>query len=133
GVHFSNELLDAMPVRLIAGGTEKLVGFDGHKFLLVEQPFRDSETFNRAALEWVKDVAKKLRRGFVFSIDYGYTRPAADITVQVRAGHRCLNSPFEQIGYADITAHVDWASIARCAKAHGLRAAGFTDQHHFFS
>jgi SAM-dependent MidA family methyltransferase len=32
GVHFSNELLDAMPVRLISDGTEKLVGLDGDKF-----------------------------------------------------------------------------------------------------
>src|SRR5207302_8724513 len=36
GVHFSNELLDAMPVRLISDGTEKMVGVDADKFLFVE-------------------------------------------------------------------------------------------------
>src|SRR5438067_8613389 len=29
GVHFSNELMDAMPVRLICGGRERLGGLDG--------------------------------------------------------------------------------------------------------
>ena len=37
GVHFSNELLDAMPVRLISNGTEKVVGLDGDKFVFVER------------------------------------------------------------------------------------------------
>jgi SAM-dependent MidA family methyltransferase len=31
GVHFSNELLDAMPVRLISGGSEKFVDVDGDR------------------------------------------------------------------------------------------------------
>src|SRR6266487_5080163 len=53
GVHFSNELLDAMPVRLIAGGTEKLVDCDGKNFVFVEQPLRESGEFNEAALDWV--------------------------------------------------------------------------------
>src|SRR5213592_1485290 len=49
------------------------------------------------------------------------------------ARHRHLDSPFEQIGYADITMQVDWTSIARRAEANGLRIAGFTDQHHFLT
>ena len=38
GVHFSNELLDAMPVRLISGNTEKLVDLQGDRFVFVERP-----------------------------------------------------------------------------------------------
>ena len=38
GVHFSNELLDAMPVRLITGGMEKFVNLHGDKFVFVERP-----------------------------------------------------------------------------------------------
>ncbi len=44
-----------------------------------------------------------------------------------------LDSPFEQIGHADITMHVDWTSIAHRAEANGLPSAGFTDQHHFLT
>ena len=41
GVHFSNELLDAMPVRLISGGMEKLVDLQGDKFVFIERPSTD--------------------------------------------------------------------------------------------
>ena len=47
--------------------------------------------------------------------------------------HRHLDSPFEQIGQADITMHVDWTSLAHRAEANGLRVAGLTDQHHFLT
>jgi SAM-dependent MidA family methyltransferase len=39
GVHFSNELLDAMPVRLINGDIENLVDLQGDNFVLIERPF----------------------------------------------------------------------------------------------
>ena len=72
GVHFSNELLDAMPVRLISGGTEKLVGLDGDKFVFVERQV-DKAVFNQAALESIDEIAANLQRGYVIAIDYGCT------------------------------------------------------------
>ena len=61
GVHFSNELVDAMPVRLISGGMEKLVDVEGDKFVLVERALAqvsgDEGAFNHAALAWVDEVA----------------------------------------------------------------------------
>jgi len=54
-------------------------------------------------------------------------------SVQVRARHRNLDSPFEQIGDADITMSVDWKSIIERSQANGLRLAGFTDQHRFLT
>ena len=132
GVHFSNELLDAMPVRLISDGTEKLVGLDGDKFVFVERPV-DKAMFNQAALEWMDEIAANLQRGYVIAIDYGCTDEEFERNVQVRAQHRNLDSPFEQIGEADITMSVDWRSIVERAQANGLRVAGFTDQHHFLT
>ena len=132
GVHFSNELLDAMPVRLISAGVEKLVDFQSDKFLFLERPVSIS-AFNQAALDCVDNVAANLRRGYMITIDYGNSAAEFHGIVQVRAGHRHLDSPFEQIGYADITMQVDWTSIARRAEANGLRIAGFTDQHHFLT
>ena len=143
GVHFSNELLDAMPVRLISGGMEKLVDLKGDKFVFVERPLSQAATicdapvqeraFNHAALDWIDSVAAKLKRGYIIAIDYGHCGDEFGRTVQVRAQHRNLNSPFEQIGHADITMHVDWSSIIERAEAKGLRVAGFTDQHHFLT
>jgi SAM-dependent MidA family methyltransferase len=143
GVHFSNELLDAMPVRLISGGREKLVGLQGDKFVFVECPLSQrtsvprlpgtNPAFNQAALDWADSVAANLRLGYVIAIDYGRSGDEFHGEIQVRAQHRHLDSPFEEIGYADITMHVDWASIVSCAEANGLRVAGFADQHHFLT
>ena len=132
GVHFSNELLDAMPVRLIGDGTEKLVGLNGDKFLFVERPV-DKAIFNQAALESIDQLAANLRRGYVIAIDYGFLDEEFEGSIQVRARHRNLDSPFEQIGNADITMSVHWRSIIEHAQANGLRIDGFTDQHHFLT
>jgi SAM-dependent MidA family methyltransferase len=132
GIHFSNELLDAMPVHLISGDVEKLVDFQGDKFLFIHRPL-SSTAFNQATLDWVDTLAADLQRGYVIAIDYGHSGKEFQGNVQVRARHRHLDSPFEQIGHADITMQVDWTSIARRAEASGLAIAGFTDQHHFLT
>ena len=121
-----------MPVRLISDGTEKLVGLDGDKFVFVERQV-DKTIFNQAALESIDEIAANLQRGYVIAIDYGFLDEEFESTVQVRARHRNLDSPFEQIGDADITMSVDWRSIVERAQANGLRVAGFTDQHHFLT
>ena len=143
GVHFSNELLDAMPVRLISDGTEKLVALDGDKFVFVARPIsqgaaasklpRQAGVFNQAALNCIDQIAANLQRGYVIAIDYGCTDEDFQRSVQVRARHRNLNSPFEQIGDADITMSVHWKSIIERSQANGLRVAGFTDQHRFLT
>ena len=143
GIHFSNELLDAMPARLINGEVEQFVDLEGDKFVFVEGPLRqgapasrlprDERSFNQAALDWIDSVAANLKRGYVITIDYGHSGAEFQGHVQVRAQHRNLDSPFEQIGHADITMHVDWPSIVERAQENGLRVAGFTDQHHFLT
>jgi SAM-dependent MidA family methyltransferase len=153
GVHFSNELLDAMPVRLISGDMEKLVDVEGDNFVFVERALSqgaaaslgaealakaaklptDGWAFNQPALEWIDDIAAKLQRGYVVAIDYGRLEDEFQGDVQVRAQHRNLDSPFEQIGHADITVQVEWSTIIERAQANGLRVAGFTDQHHFLT
>ena len=163
GVHFSNELLDAMPVHLIGrsqdipGWHERMVAILGDGFALVEMPVANErlrrqieklppflaspyETeVNLGALEWVANVSAKLDRGFVLVVDYGYAREqfyAAERssgTLQAYAGHRTLASPLPGIGQVDITAHVDWTSVAERAEEGGLTLQGFTDQHHFIT
>jgi SAM-dependent MidA family methyltransferase len=127
GVHFSNELLDAMPVNLRG----KLVGLIGSEFLLVES--EEKQTTNQSQRDWIGKVAGKLKRGLVLTIDYGFAEAEFREMLQVRAKHRLLDSPFEQIGEADITAHVNWTDIAKTAEKNGLRVSGFTDQHHFLT
>jgi len=89
--------------------------------------------FNEAALDWIERLAANLQRGYVITIDYGRSAAEFQEAVQVRTRHRNLDSPFEEIGHADITMHVDWPSIVERAQANSLRVAGFTDQHHFLT
>jgi SAM-dependent MidA family methyltransferase len=162
GVHFSNELLDAMPVRLLskvadADWQERRVAESAGGFGFVTAPITDAELrrqiekiprhpngpceteVNLAALRWIEALAPKLTRGYILAVDYGYSRDnyyasaRSNGTLQSFAHHRILPSPFTEIGQADITAHVDWTSVAERAQAHGLTLGGFTDQHHFMT
>lgn len=162
GVHFSNELLDSMPVRLIsrAGNEdwkERLVDQAGDGFAFITRPIADEKLrqhleklprsgevpyeteVNLVVLDWIEDVARKVTRGFVLAVDYGYPRAefyAAERTsgtLQCRAEQRAVSSPLVEIGRADITAHVDWTSVAERAEQHSLALIGFADQHHFIT
>jgi SAM-dependent MidA family methyltransferase len=165
GVHFSNELVDAMPVHLlVAAGDperqewhERLVERTSCGFTFVHQPTTDPrlraevgklpppprgtyETeMNLAVLDWIDALAPKLIRGVVLVADYGlsrhdfYASTRRSGTLQCYAGHRALSSPLENVGESDITAHVDWTSLAERAEKRGLHLAGFTDQHHFLT
>jgi SAM-dependent MidA family methyltransferase len=171
GVHFSNELLDAMPVHLIcsdgsvAGETagvsqprwrEKFVTLNGDEFAFVAQPIGNRELQDQlqklplqhahyetevslAALDWIGNLSRKLKRGYVLVVDYGHPRDEfyaahrSAGTLQVHAQHRLLSSPFDAIGRADISTHVEWTSVAERAEARGLQVTGFTDQHHFIT
>jgi SAM-dependent MidA family methyltransferase len=163
GVHFSNELLDAMPVHLItrqksAGEwQERYVAESGDGFAFVARPVADENLLrhlakigrplaspydtevNLAALEWIGQVSRKLARGFVLAVDYGYSRDhfyapeRTSGTLQCYAAHRTVSSPLQDIGQTDISAHLDWTSIAERAEECGLTLTGFTDQHHFIT
>ena len=161
GVHFSNELLDAMPVHLVRwAGTEwheRHVGGTDSGFEFVDLPIGNAELrqhldrishplpvgyqteVNLAALRWVDDVARKLTRGFVLLADYGFSRGQFYAshrtagTLHCYARHQIVPSPLTQIGQIDMTTHVDWTSIAQRAEAAGLTLAGFVDQHHFIT
>ena len=127
GIHFSNELLDAMPVNL----RRRSVDLDGNKFVFVDS--LTEQAINQSQLDWIDQVSVSLRRGFVLTIDYGFSRSEFREVVNVRARHRQLDSPFEEIGEADITAHLNWTDLAEASEENGLRVTGFTDQHHFLT
>src|SRR6266487_2024639 len=91
GVHFSNELLDAMPVCLISGCREKFVNVDGDKFVFVERPADEDMKFNQAALDLIERLAANLQRGYVITIDYGRSAAEFHAAFQVLARQRLLD------------------------------------------
>jgi SAM-dependent MidA family methyltransferase len=161
GVHLSNELFDALPFHLIRSHgpekwSERCVAVEDDSFALVSQPIVDQELAARVArlpprpagyetevalggAGLLRQIARKLRAGYLIAIDYGfsaeqfYTAERTTGTIQCRAAHRLLDSPFVSIGESDITAHVEWSSLVEESEAAGFSMAGFTDQHHFLT
>jgi SAM-dependent MidA family methyltransferase len=94
---------------------------------------------NLAAPKLMSEIAAKLLRGLILTIDYGFSRTEfyslhrSQGSLQVRAKQKKLPSPFQQIGLADISAHVEWTSLAEAALSSGAAPLGFTDQHHFLT
>jgi SAM-dependent MidA family methyltransferase len=100
---------------------------------------------NLRAVEWIRDAARWLRRGFIVLIDYGhearelYSPTHAAGTLTTFSGHRSegpessLNAPpwLKAPGEQDITAHVDFTSIRAAAEEEGLQTLGFLDQTYF--
>ena len=159
GVFLSNELVDAFPVHRVVmrplGLREIFVGWDGDRFLEIEAPpfspalqnyferigvgleVGQRAEVNLRALDWMRQAGTILRRGFVLTIDYGHS--AADLYATTRkAGtllcyhrHRVSDSPYVRVGQQDMTAHVDFTSLALAGRDTGLEVTGFTNQLHF--
>ncbi|MEB3211737.1 MAG: class I SAM-dependent methyltransferase [Leptolyngbyaceae bacterium] len=89
---------------------------------------------NLAALDWVDQVANRLHRGYVLTIDYGYSAsryysPArAQGTLQCYYQHAHHSNPYQHIGHQDITAHVNFTALERRGEAAGLKTLGRIEQ-----
>lgn len=92
---------------------------------------------NLQALEWMNGVARVLGRGLVVTIDYGHTaqdlygpdRPRG--TLLCYHDQRLSEDPYTRVGLQDMTAHVNFTSLATVGEEAGLRVTGFTNQMSF--
>src|SRR6202043_2074355 len=79
----------------------------------------------------------RLERGFVLIVDYGFPRleyykpERNEGTLSCYSRHRRSYNPLERPGEIDITAHVDFTSLAEAAAEAFFSVAGYADQHHF--
>ena len=148
----ANEFFDALPVRQLvrtpAGWRERVVALDeGENFMFAagEQPMdeavpperRDAsdgtiiETCPGAAALATSIAARlKARGGAALFIDYGYLSPQTGSTLQAVRAHRKVD-PLASPGEADLTAHVDFATLAEAVRAHGIATAHATTQGAF--
>ena len=161
GVHFSNELLDAFPIHLVtsAGGPweENFVDVTRQGFRFVYGPPSNSQLrsqlerispppgggplytteVNLAAPRWIEDWSKILGQGYILLADYGYPREIyysperTQGTLTAYQEHRKSFNPLEAVGECDLTAHVEFTTLAERAEANGMQLAGYCDQHHF--
>ena len=158
GALVANEVLDVMPVHLIAWRPEGIfergvaLGDEG-RFVWADQPatgkVADAATaldlplpeegeyvseLNLAGRAWVAEWAARLDQGAMLLVDYGY--PRAEYYLPSRSTgtllcyfrHHAHGDPFLWPGLNDITAFVDFTAIAEAGFDTGLDVLGYTDQ-----
>lgn len=156
GVMIANEVIDAMPVHLVAwrdeGIFERGVTMESGRLILTERPARGevlavaqtaaveppyASEIALAARGWMRSVAESLARGALLVIDYGF--PAHEFfhpqrstgTLMCHYRHSAHTDPFFHPGLQDITAHVDFSALAESGCAAGLDLLGYATQANF--
>lgn len=156
GVIFGNEVLDAIPVHLIhhtaQGLCERGVVFHDDfvwqdkaiaagKLLDLTSTYSLPEGYlteiSPAAMGLMASLAQTLKQGVIIMIDYGfsareYYHPQRNLgTLMCHYQHYAHTEPLVYVGLQDITAHVDFTSIAHVGVNNGLALSGFCSQAQF--
>ena len=146
----ANEFFDALPVSQAVkaedGWHERRVAIDAegrlafavaperlaHFELLLPQAARAAPT--GAIFEWRSDttameLGRRIARegGAALVIDYGHAESAVGETLQA-VGQHAYADPLSAAGTRDLTAHVDFAALARTVEAMGAKAFGPIEQ-----
>ena len=155
GVVVGNEVLDAMPVKLLARintawhergvsatGTDGALAWADRPTEL--RPPVDIEGLHDYLTEihpqgeaFVRTLADRLEGGAAFFIDYGFTEseyyhPQRHMgTLMCHRGHVADADPLPDLGQKDITAHVNFSGLALAAQEAGLPTLGYTTQARF--
>jgi SAM-dependent MidA family methyltransferase len=167
GALVANELLDAFPVHQVVMRAEglrevyvdvsdnRLVTREGSLSTPALREYLDRlgvtlapgwrVEINLRAIDWIRELARRLRRGFVILVDYGhearelYSATHAGGTLTTFAQHtmtgpeaaRQTPAWLLKPGDQDITAHVDFTSVRATAEGAGFSTLGFLDQTYF--
>lgn len=162
GCIVSNELLDAFPVhrvRVVEGRWQELYVTEANSG---RQPFAEvagalstprlaerleglpvhlmegyTTEVNLRAADWIKDMARRLQRGYLITVDYGYERGEyyaphrREGTLLCYYKHTANRDPLTRVGQQDISAHVDFTLAMESGRDAGLETIVFCDQSQF--
>lgn len=134
----ANELFDALPiyqyVKTTEGFKEKVVALDEEKLVFALAPMEEQlpdevlpegtvVEVSPASIGLMQQIAARIKAhgGAGLFIDYGYEMPAYGDTLQALKKHQ-YHPVLEDVGEADLTAHVNFTALAQAAKAEGLQA-----------
>ncbi|QQS16892.1 MAG: SAM-dependent methyltransferase [Neisseriales bacterium] len=157
GLLIGNELLDAMPCELIYWAESSVlrrgIQLYENRFEWADQPIADAwlaqyaralwpgksylSEVSLAQRAWLMDIAKRLTKGAVLLIDYGFPQREYYHPQRIHGtllGHykqHVIDNPLFQPGLVDLTAHVNFTAIAETAIAQGLTLVGYTTQANF--
>ncbi len=154
GVVIGNEVLDAMPVKLLArvkgGWFERGVAVGAaSEFVWQDRPTElrpplaiggDHDYLTEIHSQgesFIRTLADKLTAGAAFFIDYGfpeheYYHPQRHMgTVMCHRSHQSDTDPLTDVGLKDITAHVNFTGIALATGAEDWGVLGYCTQARF--
>ena len=146
----ANELFDALPVRHYVraanGWHERCVGLGaGGELAFGLSPLVEAAISVRAAEGAILEIGAQGHQlmgvlagrlahqgGAALIIDYGHAATCLGETLQAMRQHRAVD-PLAEPGLADLTAHVDFAGLARAALAAGALVQGPVGQGMFLA
>ena len=155
GVIFANEVLDALSVevfqfkdndyqRLVLDLKQDELVEHWHDFpedLLAQIKAKDltlpdgyRSEFIPHLNDWMAEITQHLNKGLVLFVDYGYGRdvyyhPERNTgTLVCHQRHQANFNPYHDVGAQDITAFVDFTSVAEALKAADCEVVGFNNQ-----
>jgi len=159
GVFYANELLDAFPVERVrwSGSHWEQLHVDLKDDTFVWTGARSQDPVLLASIEhlprnlpsgfttelhleactWMRQAAARLANGILLLIDYGYTRSEYyrperhEGTLTGYRAHQQTRDILANPGTMDLTAHVEFTTLAETAEQAGLRVHGFCPQHQF--
>jgi SAM-dependent MidA family methyltransferase len=157
GMMLGNEVLDALPVHIVAWREEGLCErgvvwgeghFDWQERLLQSGMLQDAASALNLPSGYVSEIclaapaliaslASILKQGAMLFVDYGFSRreyyhpQRMQGTLMCHYRHLAHADPFAFPGLQDITAHVDFTAVAEAAVEHGMKLAGYTGQGQF--
>ena len=157
GVMIANEVLDAMPVHLIAWHEDDIyergVEIQHENFQWRDRPLQPSLLKDRATVlnlapgyvsemhlageAFVRSIGDALKRGVALLIDYGFSEheyyhvDRRGGTLMCHYRHRAHTDPFFLPGAQDVTAHVNFSAMLRAALEADLQASGYATQAQF--
>lgn len=100
-------------------------------------PYGYRTEINLEATEWITHIASHLNKGYVLTIDYGYTAkeyyaPNRKLgTLACYFGHTVSDQYFVHIGQQDITSHVNFSALYLWGSKAGLELNGYCNQNYF--
>ncbi len=157
GVVLSNELFDALPVHVVerrgtelrewyvtvaaGGGLTFELGAASTPAIAAQLAAAGAEPGEGCRAEvsldapaLLRGLARRLERGYLVTIDYGYEAQALYApwrrmgTLMAFRGHSPQPDPLARPGETDLTAHVDLTTLARAGEAEGYASAPAVSQ-----
>jgi SAM-dependent MidA family methyltransferase len=150
---FANEFFDAVPVEILGTAGKLHISIEDNRLHEIWLPPLDEEMefLDRygvhpepgegievpiLAQDWIGEIAHAIARGFLLTIDYGYTRNEQLAgrhrgTLMAYRHHSASSDPYQAPGEQDLTAHVNFTALAAACEQAGMRVEKLLTQSQF--